>query len=261
MDTNLKGKTAIVSGAAAGIGFATVELLLAEGANVVGGDLRPDSLTTLGDGVVPVEADLSTDQGSQILVDTAVDKFGGVDIVVNNVGTFPYREGFLSTTIEQWRQSLEINFLSAVRLTRLALPHMIDRGKGSIVTVASECGRQPDVFFIDYSVTKAALINLSKSWANEFGSKGIRSNIVSPGPTRTAQWDAPGGFGESLAAEYGMGKEEAIVHFAQEVRKLPVGHIGAPEDVAAAIVFLSSDLAKQVTGAEYTVNGGSYVGA
>ncbi|QBJ96602.1 SDR family oxidoreductase [Rhodococcus sp. ABRD24] len=261
MDTKLKGKTAIVTGAAAGIGFATVELLLAEGANVIGGDLRPDALTALGEAVVPVVADLATEEGSKALVDVAVEKFGGVDIVVNNVGTFPYREGFLTTTIDQWRQSFEINFLSAVRLTRLALPHMIERGSGSIVTVASECGRQPDVFFVDYSVTKAALINLSKSWANEFGRKGIRSNIVSPGPTRSAQWDAPGGFGESLAAEYNMSKEEAIVHFAQEVRKLPVGHIGAPEDVAAAIVFLSSDLAKQVTGAEYTVNGGSYIAA
>lgn len=261
MDTNLKGKTAIVSGAGSGIGLATVQLLLAEGANVVGGDLDGAALKDLDDNVVPVDADLSTDEGNELVVQTALDRFGGIDIVVNNVGTFPYREGFLSTTIDQWRQAIEINFLSAVRLTRLALPAMIDRGAGSIVTVASECGRQPDVFFVDYSVTKAALINLSKSWANEFGSKGIRSNIVSPGPTRTAQWDKDGGFADSLAAEYGLGREEAIVHFATEVRKLPVGHIGAPEDVAAAIVFLASDLAKQVTGAEYTVNGGSYTAA
>ena len=261
MDTKLAGKTAVVSGAASGIGLATVKLLVAEGANVIGGDLDSRSLKELGDRVVPVEADLSTDEGNEIVVSTALDHFGGVDVVVNNVGTFPYREGFLTTTIEQWRQALEINFLSAVRLTRLALPAMIERGSGSIVTVASECGRQPDVFFVDYSVTKAALINLSKSWANEFGAKGIRSNIVSPGPTRTAQWDKEGGFGDSLAAEYGLSKEEAIVHFAKEVRKLPVGHIGAPEDVASAIVFLASDLAKQVTGAEYTVNGGSYTAA
>ncbi|MEI4741975.1 SDR family oxidoreductase [Rhodococcus erythropolis] len=261
MDTNLAGKTAVVSGAASGIGYATVEMLIAEGAHVVGGDLSPESLTALGSRVLPVKADLSTDEGNQAVVDAAVAEFGGIDIVVNNVGTFPYRDGFLSTTLDQWRQALDINFLSAVRLTRLALPHMISRGAGSIVSVASECGRQPDVFFVDYSVTKAAIINLSKSWANEFGSKGIRSNIVSPGPTRTAQWDNPGGFAESLAADYGLGKEEAIVHFAKEVRKLPVGHIGTPADVAAAIVFLSSDLARQVTGAEYTVNGGSHVAA
>lgn len=261
MDTNLAGKTAVVSGAASGIGLATVELLRAEGANVVGGDLAPQILSTLGDKVVGVEADLATDEGNQRLVDAAIAEFGGIDIVVNNVGTFPYREGFLQTSIDQWRQALEINFLSAVRLTRLALPSMIERGAGSIVSVASECGRQPDVFFIDYSVTKAAIINLSKSWANEFGPKGIRSNIVSPGPTRTAQWDNPGGFGDNLARDFGLGKEEAIVHFATEVRKLPTGHIGAPEDVASAIVFLASDLAKQVTGAEYTVNGGSYTAA
>ncbi|OBC17122.1 3-oxoacyl-ACP reductase [Mycobacterium sp. 852013-50091_SCH5140682] len=261
METNLKGKTAIVSGAASGIGYATVQLLLAEGANVVGGDLDTSSLTDLNERVLPVQADLSTEQGNADLVTAALDRFEAVDVLVNNVGTFPYREGFLSTTIEDWRKAIEINFLSAVRLTRLALPSMIEAGSGSIVTVASECGRQPDVFFVDYSVTKAALINLSKSWANEFGPMGIRSNIVSPGPTRTAQWDKAGGFGDSLAEEYGMDKESAIKHFATEVRKLPVGHIGAPEDVAAAIVFLASDIAKQVTGAEYTVNGGSYTAA
>ncbi|MBU8826598.1 SDR family NAD(P)-dependent oxidoreductase [Mycolicibacterium goodii] len=261
MDTKLTGKTAVVSGAASGIGLATVQLLVAEGANVVGGDLDARALKEFGAQVLPVEADLSTDEGNEQVVSAALEQFGGIDIVVNNVGTFPYREGFLSTTIDQWRQAIEINFLSAVRLTRLALPAMIERGSGSIVTVASECGRQPDVFFVDYSVTKAALINLSKSWANEFGAKGIRSNIVSPGPTRTAQWDKEGGFADSLGQEYGLGREEAIKHFATEVRKLPVGHIGAPEDVASAIVFLASDLAKQVTGAEYTVNGGSYTAA
>lgn len=262
MDTKLAGKTAIVSGAASGIGYATVELLLAEGANVVGGDLNSRPLKALDDDrVAPVEADLSTAEGNALLVETALQRFGGIDVVVNNVGTFPYREGFLSTTIEQWRSAIDINFLSAVHLTREALPVMIERGSGSIVTVASECGRQPDVFFVDYSVTKAALINLSKSWANEFGRNGIRSNIVSPGPTRTAQWDKAGGFADSLAAEYGLSREDAIKHFATDVRKLPVGHIGAPRDVAAAIVFLASDLATQVTGAEYTVNGGSYTAA
>jgi NAD(P)-dependent dehydrogenase (short-subunit alcohol dehydrogenase family) len=258
MDTNLVGKTALVSGAGAGIGLATVKLLRAEGANVVGGSRNADTVRELGDGVIGIDADLATGDGNQQLIDAALENFGGIDIVVNNVGAFPYRDGFLETTLDQWRESFEINLFSPLQLVSKALPHMIDHGGGSIVSVASECGRQPDVFLIDYSASKAALINLSKSWANEFGPNGIRSNIVSPGPTRTKSWDAPGGFGDNLAEEYAMDKESAIAYFAQDVRKLPIGHIGVPEDVAAAVVFLASDLAKQVTGAEYTVNGGSY---
>ncbi len=260
MDLHLTGKVAVVSGAALGIGYQTARLLRNEGAYVVGGDLDVSPLAKL-DGVVAVEADLSTDEGTRALVDAAIEAYGTVDILVNNVGVFPYRDGFLSTTIDDWQRTIDINFLSMVRLTQLVLPHMLDKRSGSIVSVASECGRQPDVFFIDYSVTKAMVLNLSKSLANEYGAAGIRSNVVSPGPTRTASWDKPGGFAESLANEYGLDKEAAIVHFAKEVRKLPVGHIGAPEDVAAAIVYLASDISRQVTGAEYTVNGGSYVAA
>jgi NAD(P)-dependent dehydrogenase (short-subunit alcohol dehydrogenase family) len=260
MDLHLKGKVAVVSGAASGIGYETVRTLKEEGAIVIGGDLNVRALKDLG-GVVAVEGDLATAEGNQALVDAAVKEYGTIDIVVNNVGVFPYREGFLATTIDDWKKSFDINFYSMVRLTQLALPHMIDQRSGSIISVASECGRQPDVFFVDYSVTKAAVLNLSKSLANEFGTYGIRSNVVSPGPTRTYSWDKPGGFAESLGKEYGLDPESAIVHFAKEVRKLPVGKIGAPEDVAAAIAFLASGRSNQVTGAEYTVNGGSYAAA
>ncbi|MBE7190722.1 SDR family oxidoreductase [Jatrophihabitans endophyticus] len=261
MRTGLDGKVVVVSGAASGIGLATTRMFLEEGAHVVGGDLRPDVLRELGSDCVAVECDLATEQGNAALVDGAMGRFGRIDAVVNNVGTFPYREGFLQTSIEDWTRGIEINFLSMVRLTRRALPHLLSGGGGSVVSVASECGRQPDVFFVDYSVTKAAIINLSKSLANEFGPRGVRSNVVSPGPTRTAQWDVPGGFGDSLAKRFDLGKEAAIEHFAKVARKLPTGRVGRPEEVAAAIVFLSSTLAGQVTGAEYTVNGGSYVAA
>ena len=194
-------------------------------------------------------------------VQTALDRFGHIDILVNNVGIFPYRDSFLTTTDEDWQRVIDINFYSMMRACREVIPHMVARRGGSIVSIASECGRQPDVFFVDYSVSKAAMINLNKALANEFGPQGIRANIVSPGPTRTPPWDKPGGFGDSLAAEFGLDKEKAIEHFATEVRKLPLRKLGRPEDVAAAVVFLASDLAAQVTGSEYCVNGGSYIGA
>jgi NAD(P)-dependent dehydrogenase (short-subunit alcohol dehydrogenase family) len=133
---------------------------------------------------------------------------------------------------------------------------MIERGKGAIVSIASDVGRAPDPFFVDYAVSKAGVLSLSKALSIEFGPKGVRSNVVSPGPTRTPLWDRPGGFADSLAEEFGMEVEAAIDHFAKEVRKLPLGKLGRPEEVANAVFFLASDLAAQVTGSEYCVNGG-----
>ncbi|MBO9523497.1 MAG: SDR family oxidoreductase [Nocardioidaceae bacterium] len=260
MQTNLAGKVAIVTGAGSGIGLAIVDQLLAEGADVIGADLEPSALEGM-EGVTTVTADLSTTEGVRAAVDTALSVHGKIDVLVNNVGIFPYRESFISTSDDDWQRVMDINFYSMVRACREVLPHMIEQSAGSIVSIASECARQPDVFFVDYSVSKAAMVSLNKALANEFGPQGVRCNIVSPGPTRTPPWDAPGGFGDSLAAEYGLDKEKAIEHFATEVRKLPLGKLGRPDDVAAAVVFLASDLASQVTGSEYCVNGGSYVGA
>lgn len=256
MDLHLNDKVAVVSGAGLGIGYQTVRRLQLEGARVVAGDLDITPLAEL-EGVVAVEGDLATPASQQALVDAAIDAYGRVDVLVNNVGVFPFRDGFLSTTLDDWRRTIDINFMSMVGLTRAVLPHMLEQGSGSIVSVASECGRAPDVFLVDYSVTKAMILNLSKSLANEYGPKGIRSNVVSPGPIRTASWDKQGGFAESLAQEYGLDPEAAIVHFAKEIRKLPVGRIGSPEDIAATIAFLASDISRQVTGADYTVDGGS----
>jgi NAD(P)-dependent dehydrogenase (short-subunit alcohol dehydrogenase family) len=117
-------------------------------------------------------------------------------------------------------------------------------------------GRAPDRFFVDYCVYKAAILMISKALSIEFGPAGVRSNCVSPGPTRTPAWDRPGGFGDSLATEYNLDKEAAIDHFAKEVRKLPLQKLGDPADVARVIAFLASDMSKHVTGADYTVDGG-----
>ena len=185
-----------------------------------------------------------------------IEEYGQIDVLVNNVGISPYREGFLSVSDDDWRFVLDVNFMSVVRMCRAVVPHMVERQRGAIVSIASDAGRQPDVFLPDYCVSKCAIIMLSKNLSNEFGPAGIRVNVVSPGPTRTPTWDKPGGFAESISEAYGMDVEAAIVHFAKEVRKLPLGKLGKPEDVANAVVFLASDAAQQVTGSEYCVNGG-----
>lgn len=261
MDYRLQGRVVVLTGGGSGIGLATTRLFVQEGAQVVAGDLETRQLGELeGEGkgtVLPVEVDLSTADGCQALVETAVEELGRLDILVNNVGIFPYREGFLETSDEDWDQLMNLNFMSYVRSSRAAIPHMLKAGQGSIVHIASEDGRQPDIFLPDYSVSKAAVLMLSKILADEFGPV-VRSNVVSPGPTRTPQWDVPGGFAESLAKKFGFDdKEAAIEHFAKTVRGLAMGRLGEPDDPAHVVLFLASELSKQVTGSDYGVNGGS----
>jgi NAD(P)-dependent dehydrogenase (short-subunit alcohol dehydrogenase family) len=255
MQLNLNDKVAVVTGGGSGIGLATVRQLAEEGARVVAADLDPSAATEI-DGVIGVAADLSTAEGPGSAVAAAVKEFGRIDVLVNNVGVFPYRESFLSVTDEDWKGLLEVNFFSMVRASRAAIPHMVDQGSGVIVSTASDVARAPDPFFVDYGVAKAGVLMLSKAISIEFGPKGVRSNCVSPGPTLTPAWEKPGGFAESLAEEFGMSKDDAIDHFAKEVRKMPLGRLGRPQDVANAIVFLASDAASHVTGADYQVDGG-----
>lgn len=180
-----------------------------------------------------------------------------IDVLVNNAGIFESHQGFLSISDEDWQRTLSTNFMSVVCLSRAILPVMVEQKSGVILNVASESARQPDINLIDYSVSKAALVMLSKALANEFGPQGIRVNTVSPGPTYTAQWDQPGGFADQLAQTYGLDKEAAIEYFVKNVRQLPTQRMGTPEGVAAVLVFLASDLARQITSSDYAVNGGS----
>jgi NAD(P)-dependent dehydrogenase (short-subunit alcohol dehydrogenase family) len=256
MNYELTDRVVVITGAGSGIGLATCRVVLEEGATVVAGDLDPSAAAALSGAVTPVTVDLATAAGADELISAAVTAHGRVDVLVNNVGIFPFRESFLSVSDTDWDALMDVNFYSMARACRAALPHMVKQGRGAIVSVASDVGRAPDRFFVDYSVSKAAVLMLSKAISIEFGPAGIRSNCVSPGPTHTPAWDKPGGFADSLAEECWLPKEQAIEHFAKEVRKLPLGKFGDPDDVAGVIAFLASDLAKHVTGADYTVDGG-----
>lgn len=257
MDMELSGRVAVVTGAGSGIGLATCRRLLAEGVHVVGGDINAGALADLGADVTAVEVDLAEEKGSAHLIERAIETHGGVDILINCIGIAPVREGFLALQDADLARTMDVNFMSILRACRAAIPSMIERGKGSIVSVASDAGRMPDPFFIDYSLSKAAILCFSKTISIEFGPKNIRSNVVTPGPIRTPMWDRPGGFADSLAESFGVDKEAAIERFAKVERKLAVPRLGTPDEVAALCVFLSSDRAGFTTGSDYAVNGGS----
>jgi NAD(P)-dependent dehydrogenase (short-subunit alcohol dehydrogenase family) len=250
-------RVVLVTGGSQGIGEAIVTAFADLGDQVINGDLRHGS--PIGD-VEPYTCDFTDPLAAQRLVQHAVDTYGRIDVVVNNVGLAPFRESFLDVTDGDWHALIEINLMTMVRMCRAAIPVMVAGGGGAIVSIASDAARQPDRFFVDYGMTKAAIRSVSKALSKEFGAAGIRVNTVSPGPTRTPALVGEGAFASQLAKELGVTREEAIDHFVNVMRKLPLGHLIEPADVAAVVVFLASEGARSVTGSDYSVDAGSIVG-
>lgn len=190
MDLRLAGKVAVVTGASKGIGLAVTRALVGEGVSVVAAarSLTDDlsRLSTQGR-VHPVPVDLGTPYGPARLNDEAVVAYGGLDVLINNVGALrPRTAGFLSLSDDDWLWGLTIYFLAAVRTTRAALTYLLERG--TIVSTCSANAVLPDPLVIDYSAAKAALLNFSKSLSKEVGPQGVRVNTVSPGPIATPLW-------------------------------------------------------------------------
>ena len=170
--------------------------------------------------------------GAEKLVAAARD-VGGVDILVNNVGALaPRLAGFLSVTDEQWWASWNINLMAAVRTTRAALPLMLERGSGTIVTISSVNAFLPDPAIIDYTTAKAALTNFSKALSKEVGPKGIRVNTVSPGPVETPLWLGPQGLAATVAKAAGIDPETARQQIVQSQGGFATGRFTHPDEVA-----------------------------
>lgn len=210
MDLELGDKVAIVTGAGKGIGFAITNALVEEGARVVAGSRTTDTLDGL-DGVVAVPVDLAASDGPALLVQRALEEHGRVDVLVNNVGAVRLRiEGFLGTSDEEFEWAMRLNFFTALRASRAALVPMVEQGAGAIVNVASvNAFFQPDAATIDYGAAKAAMVNLSKSLAQEFGPKGIRVNCISPGPVGTDLWLGEHGVAATVAKATGVDADTA----------------------------------------------------
>jgi NAD(P)-dependent dehydrogenase (short-subunit alcohol dehydrogenase family) len=255
MELALTGKTAIVTGASRGIGLATVRRLAAEGVRVLG-TARTVTAQLRAAAHATVAADLSTPGGAQTVVQTGLREFDAIDLLVNNAGggDAPNIGGCLDLTDEDWQQLLELNLLGAVRVSRHALPSLIER-RGAVVNVASIGAVEPAQPGLAYNTAKAALMAFSKGLATEVAPHGVRVNTVSPGPVRTAVWEGPAGLGARLADAAGV-PQEAFVSGLPAAMNIPTGRIGEPDEVAALITFLLSPVAGSVTGSNHRIDGG-----
>jgi len=255
MDLALRGKVAVVTGASRGMGLATVRLLVEEGVKVVAGARNPgDGLAALGDAVTPVAVDLATPEGPGALVQRAIDEHGGLDLLVNNVGGADVNFGPPhELTDEVWARAIDLNFLSAVRAIRAAVPSMTERGGGAVVSVSSVNGFLPEPDAPDYSAAKAALVSFSKTCSKAYGGIGIRFNVVSPGMTATDLWVGDGGVADQVASQTG-GDRDAVIEEASAMA--PLGRFTEPEEVARVVTMLCSDATSAVTGADWVVDGG-----
>ncbi|MCX5401739.1 SDR family NAD(P)-dependent oxidoreductase [Streptomyces sp. NBC_00102] len=257
MDLGLSHRIAIVTGASRGIGLAVARALVREGATVVAGarGTTPELEALAGSGrLLAVEVDLSDPDGPRTLVDAAVSAYGGVDVLVNNVGAVrPRVDGFLKVTDEDWEATLTVNFLAAVRATRAVLPHMAEKGEGCVVTVSSVNAFLPDPLVIDYGAAKAALSNFCKAVSKEFGPRGIRVNTVSPGPVATALWLGDDGVAASVSAATG-GSPQSVAE--QAAGGTATGRFTRPEEIADLVAFLAGDRGGNITGADFVIDGG-----
>ncbi|WP_326565267.1 oxidoreductase [Amycolatopsis rhabdoformis] len=252
MDLRLRGKTALVTGASRGIGLAVTRALVEEGVRVVAAARNVDGeLKELP--VETVAVDLGTPDGAARVVEDAVARVGGIDILVNNVGAVrPRPDGFASVTDEDWLATFNLDFLSGMRTTRAALPSLIER-TGAIVTVCSVNATLPDPLVIDYSAAKAACLSFFKSLSKEVGPRGVRVNTVSPGPVATDLWLGKGGVAETVGGA--VGAEPGSVA-AQAAAGSVTGRFTRPEEVADLVTFLASDRAGNLTGADLIIDGG-----
>jgi NAD(P)-dependent dehydrogenase (short-subunit alcohol dehydrogenase family) len=195
-----------------------------------------------------VRADLSEADAPARLVESAVAELGGLDVLVNNVG-YAVQAHFEDVPDDEWDSMWQLNVMSYVRAIRAALPHL-RASRGVIVNVSSTAGKRPSAGMPHYSVTKAAVLSLSRLVADLYAGDGIRCNAVTPGPTATEAWLGEGG----LADQQGGEREEVL---AKVGAGRPLGRLADPEEIAAVIAFLASPQSSYVTGAAWSVDGGT----
>jgi 3-oxoacyl-[acyl-carrier protein] reductase len=251
VDLGLRDRVCVLTGSTGGFGLEAARMLVEEGAQVVTSGRRRE-----GPGIgeaLHVAGDFNRPEAPGELVRQAEQKLGPADVLVNNVGD-SYLARFEELSEQQWDELWQLNVMSYVRAIQAVLPGMRERGRGVIVNVSSTAGKRPSASMPDYSVTKAAVLSLSRLVADVYAKDGIRCNAVTPGPTATEAWLGEGGLADQQAARTGKSRDEV---FASVGAGRPLGRLARPEEIASVIAFLCSSRASYVTGAAWSADGGT----
>jgi len=253
MDLGLRDRSCLVTGASRGIGLATARGLAAEGARVLLAARGEEALAAAAaelDGADHLALDVTAPEAAERLLERAG---GHIDVLVNNAGTSQVKS-LEALTDADFEEQWQLNVIASLRLMRVCAPAMAERGWGRIVNVASSSGKRPSGTNVAYSVAKAAELSLSRSFADAYAARGVLVNAVAPGPVASDLWTGPGGLADQQAEAKGISREEAL----EAARaRIPLGRLATEDEIAAVIVFLCSERASNVTGAAWSVDGGS----
>jgi 3-oxoacyl-[acyl-carrier protein] reductase len=265
MDLGLAGRACVVTGASSGIGRETALQLCTEGAKVLlvaRGEERLAAVTEeaaraaepAGGAAASLRLDVTGDDAGERMLAAAQERFGALDVLVNNAGAARWRD-LDDVPDEDWRAQYELNVMAPRRAMRAAIPPMVERGWGRVVNVCSTAGKRPSAAMAEYSVAKAAELSLSRLFADRYAKTGVLVNAVAPGPVEAEMWMEPGGLlDQSMELTGDSSREEALKTAGS---KRPIGRLARPEEIASAIVFLCSERASYVAGAAWSVDGGT----
>jgi 3-oxoacyl-[acyl-carrier protein] reductase len=261
LNLGLENRVCAITGASSGIGFEVTRQLCSEGAKVLMISRNPEQLAAMSE-VVRAEGgtagvlvmDITEDHAGEHVVAAARQEFGGLDVLVNNAGAAKWRD-LEDTPDEDFRDQLELSVMAPLNLMRAALPAMLERGWGRVVNVSSTAGKRPSSMMPDYSVGKAAMLSLSRLFADRYAQQGVLVNAVCPGPTESELWMEPGGLLDQAGSASGADSRKETREGVGAKR--PIGRLATPEEIASVVTFLCSDRASYVSGAAWGVDGGT----
>jgi 3-oxoacyl-[acyl-carrier protein] reductase len=259
VELGLTGRGCVVTGASRGIGRATARMLSEAGASVL---LVARNEERLAEAVAEVDGAGGSAAGLALDVTApdaaerirAASETTGVDVLVNNAGTAAWRD-LDDVPDDDWRAAFELNVIAPKRLMSALIPSMANRGWGRVVNVSSTAGKRPSAMMAEYSVAKAAQLSLSRLYADRFAAAGVLVNAICPGPVRSGMWMDPGGLLDQSRELADLGSREEALELAGSKR--PIGRLAEVEEIAGAIVFLCSERASYVSGAAWSVDGGT----
>jgi len=261
MDLGLSERACVVTGASRGIGLETARLLCAEGASVLLVAREEERLRGAaeeagagGGTAAALSLDVTAEDAGERMLAAANERFGALDVLVNNAGTAKWRD-LDQVPDEDWRAQYELNVMAPLRAMRAAAPAMAERGWGRIVNVCSTAGKRPSAAMPEYSVAKAAELSLSRLFADRYAKSGVLVNAICPGPVESEMWMEPGGLLDQSHAMSGAASRKEALEIAGAKR--PIGRLAEAAEIAAAIAFLCSERASYVSGAAWSVDGGT----